>query len=320
MKQGSPGSRHFTRGAAIGREALAAWLNALFGAEPDGALIEVRHRLRGGGMGQRFFGVRQEGLSEYVHRKGRESDVFIGVAPRTAPRGGRDAIRRVNALWADCDGSDCVDAVRRIRPRPAIVVRSGSRDSVHAYWPLWPQAAPDEAEKANRRLAHHLGADPRSTDAARILRPPGTLNFKHTPAVPVELVYLAIRSFTVDEVVGKLPDLPHPRPLRAPRQAASAAEDALLAVEPPVYVAALAGRQVGRDRKIYCPLHEERTPSFHVYDDPERGWYCFGCSRGGTIYDLARELSGIGDRGAEFERLREWISERLLNAPLEAAA
>lgn len=48
--------------------------------------------------------------------------------------------------------------------------------------------------------------------------------------------------------------------------------------------------------------------------------YCFGCERGGAIYDLARELSGIGDRGADFAQLREWTAQRLLHAPLREAA
>jgi hypothetical protein len=44
-------------------------------------------------------------------------------------------------------------------------------------------------------------------------------------------------------------------------------------------------------------LHEDRTPSLHVYGDPERGWFCFGCGRGGSIYDFAALLFGRGTRG-----------------------
>jgi hypothetical protein len=43
----------------------------------------------------------------------------------------------------------------------------------------------------------------------------------------------------------------------------------------------------------------------HVYETPERGWYCFGsCRRGGTIYDLAAPLYGLQARGDDFKRLR----------------
>ena len=35
-----------------------------------------------------------------------------------------------------------------------------------------------------------------------------------------------------------------------------------------------------------CPLHEERTPSFYVYEDTQK-WHCFGaCATGGDIVDL----------------------------------
>lgn len=87
--------------------------------------------------------------------------------------------------------------------------------------------------------------------------------------------------FAVDDVVGSLPDPPDrqlpPRP-RPPRS--RGAGDPLRDLPPDVYVAALTGRPVRRDRKIACPLHEERTPSLHVYPAPEQGWYCFGLRPG----------------------------------------
>ena len=42
----------------------------------------------------------------------------------------------------------------------------------------------------------------------------------------------------------------------------------------------------------------------HVYDDPGRGWYCFGCGRGGSIYDLASLLWERPARGRDFIELR----------------
>jgi DNA primase len=51
-------------------------------------------------------------------------------------------------------------------------------------------------------------------------------------------------------------------------------------------------------------FHEDRTPSLHVYDDPERGWYCFGCGRGGSIYDLASLLWQRETHGRDFIELR----------------
>jgi DNA primase len=69
-------------------------------------------------------------------------------------------------------------------------------------------------------------------------------------------------------------------------------------------VLALTGERVGRARKVHCPLHPDRTPSLHVYEDPARGWFCFGCRRGGSVYDLAGALWGIEPRGAGMRALR----------------
>jgi hypothetical protein len=42
----------------------------------------------------------------------------------------------------------------------------------------------------------------------------------------------------------------------------------------------------GRGRwKARCPFHDERTPSFTVFAEGQRGW-CFGCNQGGDIFDL----------------------------------
>jgi len=39
-----------------------------------------------------------------------------------------------------------------------------------------------------------------------------------------------------------------------------------------------------------CPLHGERTPSLRLYEEAERGFYCFGCHRGGDAVKLYAEL------------------------------
>lgn len=108
---------------------------------------------------------------------------------------------------------------------------------------------------------------------------------------------------------------PEPAPTVHRRSArprkARASEDPLLAVPPPVYFERLTGRRVGRSGKVRCPFHDDRTPSLHVYRDPARGWYCFGCGRGGSIYDLAASLWGRGTQGREFVELRRELGRRL---------
>ena len=97
-------------------------------------------------------------------------------------------------------------------------------------------------------------------------------------------------------------------------------DDVLDTIPPAEYVEALTGTTVPPHGSICCqlPAHEDRSPSFKVYAEPGRGWYCFGCGRGGGAIDLAAELYGIEPRGEGFHELRRRISERLLNSPVAA--
>jgi hypothetical protein len=47
--------------------------------------------------------------------------------------------------------------------------------------------------------------------------------------------------------------------------------------------------KVGKEWVASCPLpdHLDRSPSFTVYAG-DRGWFCFGCQRGGDVIELAR--------------------------------
>lgn len=68
---------------------------------------------------------------------------------------------------------------------------------------------------------------------------------------------------------------------------------------------------------VRCPLpdHADRTPSCLVYRRPEAGFYCFGCGRGGGLYDLASLMLGgpWGSelRGADFRRARDHANRSL---------
>jgi hypothetical protein len=149
--------------------------------------------------------------------------LYIGAAPRTREAGTADAIERVWCLWADCDSAEAVEELRRFRPLPSIVVASGTEGHLHAWWPLKDSITPRWAERANKRLAHRLKADPASTDVARIMRPIISVNRKTSPATLVECIRLKTTEYRMADVVGGLPDAPSLAPIvttpshRAPR-------------------------------------------------------------------------------------------------------
>jgi DNA primase len=55
---------------------------------------------------------------------------------------------------------------------------------------------------------------------------------------------------------------------------------------------------------MLCPFHSEKTPSFRVYPG-SKGWYCFGCHKGGDVLTLAEGLYQTDFKGAvrEIDRL-----------------
>lgn len=57
-------------------------------------------------------------------------------------------------------------------------------------------------------------------------------------------------------------------------------------------VAEFYGFNPNRAGYICCPFHGDNTPSLKIYSD-NRGWYCFGCSRGGDVIDFVRLLYNL---------------------------
>lgn len=279
-----------------------AYLRALVAGEAPCRYVEVRYR-RPGGMGQLFFAAGQlEDAARVIHGLGSRTDVYVGVIPRTFPAGDRSAVVSGQVLWADCDDHASSARLASFQPAPSFMVRSGSPGACHAYWILARALPVAGIEHLNQRLAATLAADPHAIDAVRVLRPPGTLNFKRSPPVPVELVRQIGDTVDPRRLEHALPELPRKSVSRHARDRAR--EDVLLHITPAEYICALLGVDIDRARKIRCPFHEDRTPSLHVYDEPERGWHCFGCGRGGSIYDFAGHLWKLDTRGEDFLTLR----------------
>jgi hypothetical protein len=302
---------------------LELWLAMIAGRDQTGYL-ETRWRKPQGGMGQCFIrSDRRPQTAEMVAQLGQRTDVYVGCAPRTHRHGGLGAIGDVHCVWVDLDGPDAVAAMSRFTPLPTVVIRSGSGPNRHAYWQLSRPLGADHAARACRRLAHHLGGDMASTDAARILRPPGTLNFKSDPATQVDCEHLDVTAYTARDIVGDLADPPAKRSPAAPRVPAARvgarADDPLMGIPSDLYVPALTGREPDNAGYVQCPFHSggaERTPSLKVWDDPTRGWMCFGSCQtggttGGTIIDFAAHLYGLAPRGAGYHQVRERLESEL---------
>lgn len=285
------------------------FLEALFGAAPSRSLLELRWRTKNGMCRAFHLADALDDVASAVKVLGRTTDVYIGVLPRTRRGGGRDdLVPFAHVLWADCDTPHAAASLRRFKPPPSMVVRSGSGSNRHAYWLLARSASVDSIERANSRLADALGADIACAEPARILRPP-SLNHKHDPPTPVRLESCDVAAcHQLEDVMRHLPATAHDYLPRRSRHSPRTTADPLLALSPTLYVEHFTAVRVPRDGKIACPFHVDATPSLHVYREPWRGWYCYGCRRGGSIYDFAGLFWGYETRGAAYAELRARLS------------
>lgn len=143
-------------------------------------------------------------------------NVFFGVAKFQGPGGRKKSnVQALKSFWLDIDcGPDkaatnektgrpggyidqlaAFAALRRFcttigLPKP-IVVNSGR--GLHVYWPLTEDVTPEQWEPVAARLrdlcqTHDLHVDPVVFETARILRIPGTFNFKDDPALAVQVL------------------------------------------------------------------------------------------------------------------------------------
>ena len=301
--------------------ALERYLRTLTGdTDLDGRFLEVRWRLPAG-MGQQFIPATDvDTAARLVRRLGAERDTYVGVALRDRRSGGRDAVSRSRVLFVEVDAQAARALLDRAPRPPSMALASGSPGHLHAYWLLSEAVSGPEVKSANRKLAYRVGGDLASVDETRILRPPETRNFKHDPPRAVELRSLhPERVYDLRALLRGLEDPPGrtaPAPPPVARALRLAGEDAALdaqlrAIPTVEYVRALTGLEANRERKVSCPFgHEDRTPSLHCYEDGT--FCCFGCRRGGTIFDFAAALwGGMDTKGRAFVELRARLADEL---------
>jgi hypothetical protein len=121
-------------------------------------------------------------------RRHQGENLYWGCATRRSGASGAEAnCQHLGCLFADLDFKNISEAEVRERLQgmplpPSIIIHSGG--GAHAYWllrePLDVQA--DNPRQWLQRLAAYLGADSSCAEPARVLRIPGTLNHKYTPA------------------------------------------------------------------------------------------------------------------------------------------
>ncbi len=285
--------------------------------------FDLRYAAPDGVMHQRFVSVlRIHQLAGRITALAGRADVYVGVALRDRAHGDKSAISGSHMLYIECDDPRARERVESFAYSPSMIVASGSPGHLHVYWRLRDRASNAQVESTNRRVALLLQGEPACSDIVRLLRPPTSLNHKHTPPRPVRLLHHnANACYALPELTASLPSDPEPRqacarPASRSRVEASALDRELLAIPASEYVRVLAGLTPDRAGKVLCPFHEESRPSLQLY--PDGTFYCFGrhskdraCHKGGTIFDFAAAMWFSGQsadaplRGRRFIEVRE---------------
>ena len=159
------------------------YLNTLFD-KCSGGYVEIRQKSGWGILTLNWISLVNPKMPDFPD----DEHIYIGVATRKNQSGGtKNDIKEIPALWTDVDFKDIDQAEidQRIDDfplRPSMIVKTGN--GYHLYWILDTPATTTDIqriEEINKRLVSHFGGDAKATDAARVLRLPGTYNIKYDP-------------------------------------------------------------------------------------------------------------------------------------------
>lgn len=152
--------------------------------------VELRVKIADTGrIVQRFFPSDDpEGIHAAAMRACERGDVWVGMCLRGRERGRAQDCVSASFLWADLDRGD--EGLARCPVRPSLLIESGTPGHLQAFWRLEePVDLTNGTERGAfigrlRSLQRAVGSDP-VADLPRVMRYPGTLNFKGPEPVVV---------------------------------------------------------------------------------------------------------------------------------------
>ena len=121
-------------------------------------------------------------LTEFARRT--RANVYFGVCPRSKEGDGNDrSVNTVRCVWCDIDNATADESQDRWKaggiPRPSVIVISGS--GIHGYWLLEHDLTSAEERSTFAlmlRCFYRTIQGDHVQNLSRVLRPPGTVNYK----------------------------------------------------------------------------------------------------------------------------------------------
>lgn len=180
----------------LARQFLTTIYGPFFSESQGAAFLEVRGKKEDGPMSFRKFYRTPEALLADMPKWEPARNYWIGVSLRRDNQGGtKQNLLALTVLFCDVDcgaaghkktpghkdKGEALVAIEAFHLRPTMMIDSGG-----GYQPYWLLKTPvglsngnfSQVEGSNRGLALALAGDVAATDAARILRLPGTYNLK----------------------------------------------------------------------------------------------------------------------------------------------
>jgi P4 family phage/plasmid primase-like protien len=296
-----------------------AFLEMWFALAQPGELVEVRPLNKKPGafpMSRTWFGTATEAAAYVAASCAAGDDVYIGALPRSRRAGTSDAVGSLCWLWADVDygtvghavpshfatRDEALAAISAFSPAPSLLIDTAG--GFHVWWAL--EAIPDAGEwtSAMRRIAFALDGDTNAIDPPRILRIPGTYNYKTKPARAV-VVVTADGPTTTIAAFASLPEPPVDEreteayaPSASPRQVGGDRPFDRANDVPIAEVLSWLNVKMHREsRRIYCacPVHRGHNESQCIVGGSKYNTIrCFGdCSKSFSPVDVAVSVLGV---------------------------
>ena len=140
-------------------------------------------------------------LVELILDRSTYADAYVMPGVLTKPRRIRENCAGGRVIFCDVDAPWTPERAALLKPLfgcECFALASGSRDRRHVYLVLNEVQSADLIEHWNHRLSVALGADTSKYPPNSYLRPPATLNHKHSPPSPVRVIERSDASWWVD--------------------------------------------------------------------------------------------------------------------------
>lgn len=161
------------------------WIDYIFGGNQSGYVYVALSKKDA--FKQFFFKFPEEKdkLRQLAGNK-KKGDIYFCPALFSQPSGKSRDVSGSWVTWVDLDHQQQLPANV---PAAGLTIGSGSPGRTHKYWRSPVFLTGPELVERNFYLTTALRADPSGIDPCQLLRVPGTLNHKHTPAKPVEIKF-----------------------------------------------------------------------------------------------------------------------------------